>query len=188
MTRHRRPPKDTDPAALPPERPRRRRVPGTASSHPRRPPLRRGDRALGPRVCPERGSVSLREAPRIGSVSHRDTCRGHRHSAPLLGTDVLNLRLGDGRHATPPGRTSTTVTMRRCLSDPLTSPLLWWPGPLESRTGPRGKGVRGSDSPNVCGRYTDPGRDPRGAEGCFCYCYRNDTDISRGVQQLALHL
>lgn len=38
MTRHRRPPKDTDPAALPPERPTGRRVPGTASSHPRRPP------------------------------------------------------------------------------------------------------------------------------------------------------
>lgn len=38
MTRHRRPPKDTDPAALPPERPMGRRVPGTASSHPRRSP------------------------------------------------------------------------------------------------------------------------------------------------------
>lgn len=137
MTRHRRPPKDTDPAALPPERPTGRRVPGTASSHPRRPPLRRGNCALGPRVCPERGSVSLREAPRIGSVGHRDTCRGHRHSAPLLGTDVLNLRLGDGRHATPPGRTSTPVTMRRCLSDPLTSPPLWWArAPRESHRPP----------------------------------------------------
>lgn len=142
-------------------------VPRAAVSQAPRPPTRGGPRPLapppGPRVCPERGSVSIREAPRIGSVGHRDTCRGHRHSAPLLGTDVLNLRLGDGRHATPPGRTSTTVTMRRCLSDPLTSPPLWWAGPLESRTGPRGKGVRGSDSPNVCGRYTDPGRDPRGA-------------------------
>lgn len=116
-------------------------VPRAAVSQAPRPPTRGGPRPLapppGPRVCPERGSVSLREAPRIGSVGHRDTCRGHRHSAPLLGTDVLNLRLGDGRHATPPGRTSTTVTMRRCLSDPLTSPPLWWArAPRESHRPP----------------------------------------------------
>lgn len=123
-------------------------VPRAAVSQAPRPPTRGGPHcgaatapsAPGPwrpRVCPERGSVSLREAPRIGSVGHRDTCRGHRHSAPLLGTDVLNLRLGDGRHATPPGRTSTTVTMRRCLSDPLTSPPLWWArAPRESHRPP----------------------------------------------------